>query len=99
MSLGAAVKALTVDTARVVGLMDRGRIAPGFKADINIIDWYRLTLTPPMVAYDLPSGGRRLTQGAEGYVATIVNGIEVYRDGNATGALPGKLVRGQQAAP
>jgi N-acyl-D-aspartate/D-glutamate deacylase len=99
LTLGEAVKALTVDTARVVGLLDRGRIAPGYKADINIIDWERLTLRPPTVAYDLPSGGRRLTQDAEGYVATIVNGTVVYRDGQPTGALPGRLVRGQQAAP
>jgi N-acyl-D-aspartate/D-glutamate deacylase len=99
LTLGEAVKALTVDTARVVGLLDRGRIAPGYKADINIIDWERLTLRPPTVAYDLPSGGRRLTQDAEGYVATIVNGTVVYRDGQPTGQLPGRLVRGQQAAP
>ncbi len=99
MSLGEAVKALTVDTARVVGLLDRGRIASGYKADLNIIDWDRLTLRPPTVAYDLPSGGRRLTQGAEGYVATIVSGTVVYRDGTSTGALPGRLVRGQQASP
>jgi N-acyl-D-aspartate/D-glutamate deacylase len=99
LTLGEAVKALTVDTARVVGLLDRGRIAPGYKADINIIDWDRLTLRPPTVAYDLPSGGRRLTQDAEGYVATIVNGTVVYRDGQPTGQLPGRLVRGQQAAP
>jgi N-acyl-D-aspartate/D-glutamate deacylase len=99
LTLGEAVKALTVDTARVVGLLDRGRIAPGYKADLNIIDWDRLTLRPPTVAYDLPSGGRRLTQAAEGYVATIVNGTIVYRDGQPTGALPGRLVRGQQTAP
>ncbi len=99
LSLGEAVKALTVDTARVVGLLDRGRIAPGYKADINIIDWDRLTLRPPTVAYDLPSGGRRLTQSAEGYEATIVSGAVVYRNGTATGALPGRLVRGQQAVP
>jgi N-acyl-D-aspartate/D-glutamate deacylase len=99
LTLGEAVKALTVDTARVVGLLDRGRIAPGYKADLNIIDWERLTLRPPTVAYDLPSGGRRLTQDAEGYVATIVNGVVVYRDGAPTGALPGRLVRGQQAKP
>jgi N-acyl-D-aspartate/D-glutamate deacylase len=99
LTLGEAVKALTVDTARVVGLLDRGRIAPGYKADINIIDWERLTLKPPTVAYDLPSGGRRLTQDAEGYVATIVGGTVVYRDGQPTGQLPGRLVRGQQAAP
>jgi N-acyl-D-aspartate/D-glutamate deacylase len=99
LTLGEAVKALTVDTAGVVGLLDRGRIAPGYKADLNIIDWDRLTLKPPTVAYDLPSGGRRLTQDAAGYVATIVNGITVYRDGQQTGELPGRLVRGQQAAP
>jgi N-acyl-D-aspartate/D-glutamate deacylase len=99
LTLGEAVKALTVDTARVVGLLDRGRVAPGYKADLNIIDWDRLTLKPPTVAYDLPSGGRRLTQDAAGYVATIVNGITVYRDGQPTGQLPGRLVRGQQAAP
>ena len=73
--------------------------APFRKADINIIDWERLTLRPPTVAYDLPSGGRRLTQDAEGYVATIVNGTVVYLDGQPTGQLPGRLVRGQQAAP
>jgi N-acyl-D-aspartate/D-glutamate deacylase len=99
MTLGQSVRALTSDTARVVGLLDRGRIAPGYKADINIIDWDRLTLRPPTVAYDLPSNGRRLTQNAEGYEATIVNGVEVYRNGQPTGALPGGLVRGQQAAP
>jgi N-acyl-D-aspartate/D-glutamate deacylase len=99
LTLGEAVKALTVDTAGVVGLLDRGRVAPGYKADLNIIDWDRLTLKPPTVAYDLPSGGRRLTQDAAGYVATIVNGITVYRDGQPTGQLPGRLVRGQQAAP
>jgi N-acyl-D-aspartate/D-glutamate deacylase len=99
MTLGQSVRALTSDTARVVGLLDRGRIAPGYKADINIIDWDRLTLRPPTVAYDLPSNGRRLTQNAEGYEATIVNGIEVYRNGQPTGALPGGLVRGQQAPP
>jgi N-acyl-D-aspartate/D-glutamate deacylase len=99
LTLGEAVKALTVDTAHVVGLLDRGRIAPGYKADLNVIDWNRLALKPPVVAYDLPSGGRRLTQDAAGYVATIVNGITVYRDGQPTGALPGRLVRGQRVPP
>jgi N-acyl-D-aspartate/D-glutamate deacylase len=99
MTLAEAVKAQTSDTARVVGLLDRGVIAPAYKADLNLIDFDRLTLRPPTVAYDLPNGGRRLTPRAEGYVATIVNGVEVYRDGQPTGALPGRLVRGQQAAP
>jgi len=99
LTLAEAVKAQTSDTARIVGLLDRGVIAPGYKADLNLINFDRLTLRPPTVAYDLPNGGRRLTQRAEGYVATIVNGVEVYRDGYPTGALPGRLVRGQQAAP
>jgi N-acyl-D-aspartate/D-glutamate deacylase len=99
LTLAQAVKAQTSDTARTVGLLDRGVIAPGYKADVNLIDFDRLTLRPPTVAYDLPNGGRRLTQRAEGYVATIVNGVEVYREGVATGALPGRLVRGQQGAP
>ena len=93
------VKALTSDTASMVGLDDRGRLAPGYKADINIIDHAGLTLHAPQVAYDLPAGGRRLTQKADGFVATIVNGAVVYRDGEATGALPGTLVRGRQPVP
>ncbi len=99
LTLPEAVKTLTSDTARVVGLLDRGRIAAGYKADINLIDFDRLTLRPPHVVYDLPNGGRRVAQTADGYVSTIVSGVEVYRNGQPTGALPGRLVRGQQAAP
>ncbi len=99
LSLPDAVKAMTSETARVVGLLDRGRIAPGYKADLNLIDFDRLSLHPPHVVYDLPNGGRRVAQSASGYVATIVSGVDVYRDGMPTGALPGRLVRGQQAAP
>ncbi len=99
LTIGQAVRALTADTAHVVGLLDRGRIAPGYRADLNIIDWDRLNLKPPRVAYDLPGGGRRLTQDAVGYVATIVNGITTYREGAPTGELPGRLVRGQRTAP
>ena len=94
-----AIQRLTRDSAAAIGLHDRGVIAPGYKADINVIDYDRLQLRPPEVAYDLPSGGRRLLQRTDGYVATIVSGIPVYRDGEATGALPGRLVRGAQAAP
>ena len=90
------VKRQTADTARAVGLMDRGRIAPGMKADLNVIDFDRLRVQAPRMAFDLPAGGKRLLQGADGYVATIVSGEAVYRDGVATGALPGKLVRGPQ---
>jgi len=98
-SLPWAIRRLTRDSAAAIGLYDRGVIAPGYKADINVIDYDRLQLRPPEVAYDLPSGGRRLLQRTDGYVATIVSGIPVYRHGEAAGALPGRLVRGAQAAP
>jgi N-acyl-D-aspartate/D-glutamate deacylase len=98
MSLPSVVKALCHDTARTVGLDDRGTIAIGAKADLNVIDFDRLTLHAPTVAHDLPSGGRRLVQRADGYTAMIVSGTPVYRDGAATGALSGRLVRGPQRA-
>jgi N-acyl-D-aspartate/D-glutamate deacylase len=93
------VKRQTCDTARAVGLLDRGVIAPGMKADFNLIDPDRLAIAVPHVQVDLPKGGRRLMQRASGYVATIVSGKTVYREGKATGELPGRLVRGPQAAP
>ena len=89
----------TRDTAQAVGLLDRGLIAPGYRADLNVIDYEGLSLEAPRVAYDLPAGGRRLVQAAHGYVATIVAGVVTQRDGEPTGALPGRLVRGAQAAP
>ena len=89
---------LTAQTARAVGLHDRGGIAPGYRADINLIDLARLRLHPPRISYDLPTGGKRLLQDADGYVATFVNGEMTYRDGKPTDALPGRLVRGAQAA-
>ena len=98
MSLPSVVKALCHDTASTVSLDDRGTVTIGAKADLNVIDLDRLTLHAPTVAHDLPSGGRRLVQRADGYTATIVNGTVVYRDGDATGALPGHLVRGPQRA-
>ncbi|QUD87623.1 N-acyl-D-amino-acid deacylase family protein [Phenylobacterium montanum] len=99
LPLEQAVRMQTADTAAIVGLMDRGRIAPGLRADLNVIDYGRLSLRSPEVAYDLPAGGRRLIQRAEGYVATIVAGEVTYRGGEPTGALPGRLLRGAQAAP
>jgi len=93
------VKAQCRDTAETVGLFDRGLVRPGYRADLNVIDYGRLKLKAPQVAYDLPSGGRRLIQRAEGYVATIVAGQVTYRDGEPTDALPGRLLRGAQAAP
>ena len=88
------VKRLTRDNARAIGLNDRGTIAPGGKADIHVIDYDRLRLRRPEVIYDLPGGGRRLMQRSDGYLATIVSGVPVYRDGAPTGRLPGRLVRG-----
>lgn len=93
-----AVKRQTADTAAVYGLHDRGRIAPGLKADLNLIDFDRLRLKPPTVAFDLPAGGRRLVQHADGYLATFVAGEQIMADGEPTGALPGRLLRGPQRA-
>jgi len=90
------VKSLCRTPAVSLGLADRGVIAPGFKADLNIIDIDRMALHSPEVSYDLPAGGRRLNQRAEGYAATILSGVAVLRDGERTGALPGRLVRGPQ---
>jgi len=97
-SVEQVVKKLTSDNARAIGLNDRGMIAAGRKADINVIDYDRLQLRSPEVVYDLPAGGRRLMQRSDGYVATLVSGVPVYREGEATGLLPGRLVRGTQAA-
>jgi N-acyl-D-aspartate/D-glutamate deacylase len=87
------VRKHTHDTAMAYGLTDRGLLAPGYKADINVIDFQRLRLRAPEVVYDLPTGGKRLVQKAEGYRHTFVSGIETLRDDNHTGALPGRLVR------
>ena len=91
-----AVKKMTSDTARLYGLHDRGVLRPGMKGDVNVIDLERLQLRAPELAHDLPADGRRLIQKAEGFVATIVSGEVIMRDGEDTGARPGKLVRGEQ---
>ena len=91
-----AIKKLAHEPAAAVGLHDRGLLKPGLKADINVIDLARLHLHAPHVSYDLPAGGKRLAQRADGYAATIVSGKVTYRNGKATGALPGRLVRGAQ---
>jgi N-acyl-D-aspartate/D-glutamate deacylase len=90
------IRRLTSDTASAAGLGDRGIIAPGKKADLNIIDYDKLTFGRPYVTYDLPAGGKRLLQKADGYKATIVSGVVTYRGGEATGALPGRIVKGQR---
>lgn len=94
-----AVRELTSVPARIAGLSDRGRIAVGYKADLNVIDHAALRLHKPVITYDLPAGGRRLDQTADGYVATIVSGEIIAEYGVPTAARPGKLVRGRQPAP
>jgi len=93
------VKKQARDTAVAYGLLDRGLIAPGYRADINLIDFENLRLTRPRVAYDLPANGKRLVQKSEGYRHTFVAGVEVMQDGEPTGALPGRLVRGARSDP
>jgi N-acyl-D-aspartate/D-glutamate deacylase len=87
------------DTARAVGLGDRGVLAPGYRADVNVIDMGRLGLRRPQMHFDLPGGAHRLLQRAEGYLHTFVLGQETYAGGQPTDALPGRLIRGAQAAP
>jgi N-acyl-D-aspartate/D-glutamate deacylase len=99
LSVAEAVRLMTSVPARVAGLADRGRIAPGYKADLNVIDHARLTLHKPTITHDLPAGGRRLDQTADGYVATIVSGEVIATDGVPTSARPGRLIRGRQSAP
>jgi N-acyl-D-aspartate/D-glutamate deacylase len=88
------VRKLTSDTARAYGLTDRGEIKPGLLADLNVIDFEQLRLFRPEAVYDLPAGGRRLVQRAEGYRYTVKSGQVTFEDGRHTGALPGTLVRG-----
>jgi N-acyl-D-aspartate/D-glutamate deacylase len=90
------VRRLTSDTASAAGLSDRGVIAVGKKADLNVIDYDKLAFGRPYVAHDLPAGGKRLLQKADGYDATILSGVPTYRNGAATGNLPGRLVKGQR---
>ncbi|MEZ5568598.1 MAG: amidohydrolase family protein [Halioglobus sp.] len=86
-------------TAEFYGLKDRGLLAPGMKADVNVIDYERLTLHPPEMVYDLPAQARRLVQRVDGYRFTLCSGEIIFQDGRETGARPGRLIRGPQAAP
>ena len=99
LGLEALVAKQTGKTAASYGLLDRGVLAPGYRADINLIDFSALSVTRPELVYDLPSGGRRFIQRAVGYEHTFVSGIEVMCNGEHTGEFPGQLVRGEQRPP
>ena len=97
--LAQGIHMLTQQPAQLYSFDDRGLLARGMKADINIIDFEQLKLQTPYIVHDLPAGGKRFLQDAKGIIATIVSGEIIYRNGEATGALPGKLVRGRQTDP
>jgi len=99
IALERAVHLQTRRTARMYGFHDRGLLRPGYLADVNVIDFDGLKLERPYIAFDLPANGRRMLQRATGYKATIKRGRVTFRAGAPTGALPGQLVRGPQAAP
>ena len=99
ITLENAIKRQCNDTARLYGLNDRGIIAPGYLADINVIDMERLKLGKPWLAFDLPAGGKRLLQKADGYVATIKSGHVTFREGAMQGPTPGGVIRGPQTVP
>ena len=98
LGLAEIVRGLSRDPAAAIGLLDRGVVAPGYKADLNVIDHDRLSLASPRVVRDLPAGGKRIVQDAKGYIATIVSGRVTQRNGTPTAELPGGLVRGPQVA-
>jgi N-acyl-D-aspartate/D-glutamate deacylase len=98
MALPEAIRRLTHQPASFFRFADRGRLSPGLKADINVIDLDSLAIAPPRMVHDLPAGGKRLLQGAQGYRATVLSGAITYRDGQATSALPGRVLRGPQHA-
>ena len=98
ISLELAVKRQCRDTALLYGLHDRGLVVPGMLADLNVIDMDRLKLGKPWLAFDLPAGGKRLLQKADGYVATIKSGQITFREGVMQGATPGIVIRGPQTA-
>jgi len=96
LPLELVVRKQTGDTARLYGLGDRGVVAPGYKADLNVIDLDGLALRLPELVHDLPGGARRLIQRADGYVATVVAGEVTMERGEDTGARPGRLIRGMR---
>jgi N-acyl-D-aspartate/D-glutamate deacylase len=99
LSMETVVRNITSATARHVGWYDRGVLAPGYLADVNVIDLDGLACAPPRIVHDLPAGGRRLVQEARGYISTIKSGVPTFSGGVHTGELPGALVRGSMTAP
>jgi N-acyl-D-aspartate/D-glutamate deacylase len=99
LPLEEVVRMQTRETAELYGLNDRGIIAPGMKADVNVIDFDKLRILAPEMVFDLPADGRRMIQKAEGYRATIVSGVVTFENGESTGEMPGQLIRGPQATP
>ena len=99
MPLEKVVSMQTRETAALYGLHDRGVVAAGMKADLNVIDFDALAIQAPEMIFDLPADGRRLIQKASGYRATVVSGVVTFEHGEATGEMPGKLIRGPQTAP
>jgi N-acyl-D-aspartate/D-glutamate deacylase len=99
LPLELAVNLQTLRTAALFGFEDRGLVAPGYLADVNVVDADRVASEAPQMVYDLPAGGRRLVQRARGYVATIKRGVVVREYDESTGERPGRLVRGPQPAP
>jgi N-acyl-D-aspartate/D-glutamate deacylase len=99
LTLELAVNLQTLRTASLFGFADRGVVAPGYLADLNVIDADHVVSDAPEIVYDLPAGGRRLVQRARGYGATVKRGVVVREDDRSTGELPGRLLRGAQPAP
>jgi N-acyl-D-amino-acid deacylase len=99
LPIESVVESQTRRTAELYGMNDRGVLAPGMKADLNVIDFDALLIHAPEMVYDLPAEGRRLIQKIDGYRYTVQSGEITYEDGVPTGALPGKLIRGPQPAP
>jgi N-acyl-D-aspartate/D-glutamate deacylase len=99
LPLEQAVQSQTSSTARLYGLLDRGILAPGMLADVNVIDLDGLRIAPPEMVYDLPAGGRRLVQRATGYRFTIKSGCITFEDGAACDVFPGRVIRGRREAP
>jgi N-acyl-D-amino-acid deacylase len=97
--LPTAIRVMTSETAALYGLHDRGVLAPGYRADLNVIDHEHVRVRLPEMIRDLPAGGQRLMQRASGYRAAVVGGVVTLADDEPTGATPGRLIRGAQPSP